>query len=51
MALTKNDLMNSIYINLDLPRKTSAQVVESVLELIKSTLENGEDVLISGNSV
>ncbi len=30
------------------PQKRSAETVEIMLELIKSTLENGEDVLISG---
>jgi integration host factor subunit alpha len=48
MAFSKNDLINSIYSNLDLSKKNSTQVVEPVLEIIKSTLENGEDVLISG---
>ena len=48
MAFSKNDLINSIYTNLGLPKKFSAHVVESVLEIVKSTLEDGEDVLISG---
>jgi integration host factor subunit alpha len=48
MALTKDDLINSIYSNLELSKKNSAQVVESVLEIIKTRLEGGEDVLISG---
>jgi integration host factor subunit alpha len=48
MTLTKQDLINSIYNRLDLPKKKSSQLVESILEIIKRTLENGEDVLISG---
>jgi len=48
MALNKADLTDAIYYQLDLPKTTSAQVVDSLLEIIKKTLENGEDVLISG---
>ncbi len=31
-----------------LPKKNSVETVELLLEMIKDTLENGEDVLISG---
>jgi len=48
MALTKNDIVNSVYLRLDLPKKNSIQVVESLLEIIKKTLGSGEDILISG---
>jgi integration host factor subunit alpha len=48
MALTKNDVVHSIYMRLGLPKYTSEKVVESLLEIIKRTLENGEEVLISG---
>jgi len=48
MTLTKAQLIDSIRKQLDLPKAKSAQVVNSLLEIIKSTLENGEDVLISG---
>ena len=48
MALTKNHLINSIRNHLNLPRKKSTELIESVLEIIKRSLENGEDVLISG---
>ena len=48
MTLTKADLIDSIYNRVDLPKKKSAQVVESLIESIKETLVNGEDVLISG---
>ena len=30
------------------PRKRSSEAVESILSIIKDTLESGEDVLISG---
>jgi integration host factor subunit alpha len=48
MTFTKDHLINSIHTRLDLPKRKSAEVLESVLELIKKRLENGEDVLISG---
>ncbi len=48
MALTKNDIVHSIYTRLDLPKYKSLEAVESLLEIIKKSLENGEDVLISG---
>ena len=48
MTLTKADLIDSIYNRLDLPKKKSSQLVDSLLEIIKKTLENGEDALITG---
>lgn len=48
MALTKEHIVNSIYNQLDLPKNKSIEVVEALLEIIKKTLESGEDVLISG---
>ncbi len=48
MTLTKTDLIDATYNRVDLPKTKSAQVIESLLEIIKKTLENEEDVLISG---
>jgi integration host factor subunit alpha len=48
MTLTKAQMIDSIYRQVDLPKIRSVQVVESLLETIKKSLENGEDVLISG---
>jgi integration host factor subunit alpha len=48
MALTKNDITRSIYTQLDIPKYRSVELVESLLEIMKKSLENGEDVLISG---
>ena len=48
MTLTKAQMIDSIYRQIDLPKIRSVQVVESLLEIIKKSLENGEDVLISG---
>ena len=48
MTLTKDHIINTIHDQLDLTKNRSAQLVESILEIMKSTLENGEDMLISG---
>ena len=48
MPCTKDHIVNSIYNQLDLPKNTSIEIVESLLEIIKKTLSSGEDVLISG---
>jgi len=48
MSLTKVHIINSIQNHLNFPKNRSSEIVESLLEIIKSTLESGEDVLISG---
>ena len=48
MSLTKADLIDSIYKNLDLSKRRSTAVIESLFEIMKSTLEKEEDILISG---
>jgi integration host factor subunit alpha len=48
MSLTKANLVDSIQNQLGLPKNLSVQAVESIIEIIKKTLENGEDVLITG---
>jgi len=48
MAIAKFDLVESICSQCDLPKNKSTQAVESLLEIIKSTLESGGSVLISG---
>ncbi len=48
MALTKEKLGSSIYNQVGLSKSQSRIVVERLLEIIKQTLENGEDILISG---
>ena len=48
MALTKNAIVEQIQAGLGFPKNQSLEVTESLLELIKSSLESGEDVLVSG---
>jgi len=48
MSFTKAHLADSIHDQLGLPKNQSVKVLESIIEIIKKTLENGEDVLITG---
>ena len=48
MALTKAEIIEAVQDNLDFSKDRSAEVVETLIEIIKQTLEVGEDVLISG---
>ena len=48
MTLTKAHIVKVIADQIGLPQKQSSEIVETLLELIKSTLESGEDVLFSG---
>lgn len=48
MALTKDKIINEVYSQLGLRKNDARQVVEQLLEIMKRTLENGEDLLISG---
>ncbi len=47
MALTKNDIVTEVH-DLGFTKKKSIDIIESLLEIIKGTLEDGDDVLISG---
>lgn len=48
MALTKADIVEQIYLQLGFPKDKSFQVIESLLESVKSSLASGDDVLVSG---
>jgi integration host factor subunit alpha len=48
MSLTKEHIINSVYLQMNISKKTAGELVESLLEIIKKALEEGEDVLISG---
>jgi integration host factor subunit alpha len=48
MTLTKDHIVNTIHDQFDFTKNRSAHLVESILEIMKATLENGEDMLISG---
>ena len=47
MALTKNNIVERIN-DLGFTKKKSVDIVENLLEIIKRSLESGEDVLVSG---
>jgi integration host factor subunit alpha len=48
MTLTKENLVQSLYDQVGLSKQQSQTQVDNVFELIKKTLESGDDVLISG---
>ena len=48
MALTKAEIIESVHQQIGFPQKKSTELVEQLIETIKSTLASGEDVLVSG---
>ncbi len=48
MSLTKNEIVQAVAEDIGFPKNQSAELVETLLELIKKALESGEDVLVSG---
>ena len=48
MALTKADIINAVQVEEGLTKQQSTDIIETLIEIIKNTLESGEDVLISG---
>jgi len=48
MTLTKADIIDSLYNGTDLTKVQSVELVDALIEIMKSTLENGEDILITG---
>jgi integration host factor subunit alpha len=48
MTLTKIQIIESVQNQTGSPKNKSSDIVESLLEIIKSTLASGDDVLVSG---
>ena len=48
MALTKDKLVSRLQTQMGLTKQESRQAVERLFEIMKDTLANGEDLLISG---
>jgi nucleoid DNA-binding protein len=48
MPVTKATLADSVFKNSDLQKNESIVIIDSLLEIIKSALESGEDILFSG---
>ena len=48
MSLTKDDIVKALAKENGYPLNQTVDMVETLLELIKSTLASGEDVLVSG---
>ncbi len=47
MTLTKDDIADSIYNQCGFSRIKSVRLIETILEMLKSSLESGEDVMLS----
>ena len=47
MPLTKANIVDAIADQVGYPKNHSSEIVESLLELIKKTLESGDNVMIS----
>jgi integration host factor subunit alpha len=48
MSLTKETIIGDIYNQVGLSKTRSRLSVETLFDIVKKTLENGEDILISG---
>ena len=48
MSLTKDDIVEAFAKETGFAKNQSTEIVETLLELIKKTLESGDDVLVSG---
>jgi integration host factor subunit alpha len=48
MTLTKSDIIDSVHNQLGYPKSQSSEAIEALLEIMKRSMENGDDVLISG---
>ena len=48
MALTKAHIIESIHDQLGLPKKNCSEIFETLLDIMKNSLANGDEVLISG---
>lgn len=48
MTLTKPDIIKKVRTSTKFSKKQSIKIFETLLEIMKKTLESGEDILISG---
>jgi integration host factor subunit alpha len=46
--MTKADLIENVYLKTGFSKKESAEIVESVFDMMKETLEDGEKIKIAG---
>ena len=46
--MTKADLVENVYLKTGFSKKESAEIVETVFDLMKDTLENGQKIKIAG---
>ncbi len=51
MTLTKAQIVESLQDQTGFPKSRSTEIVETLLEIIKSTLASGEDMMLSPRKV
>ncbi len=47
-TLTKAHIIEAVREQLDFPKNDCIEVIEKLLDIIKTTLEKGEDIMVSG---
>jgi integration host factor subunit alpha len=48
LSLTKSDIIDTVHREFGLSKIRSSELIETLLETMKTTLASGEDILISG---
>lgn len=48
MPLTKKEIIDTLYTELNIPKKECMQIVETIFGIIKGDIAKGEDIMISG---
>jgi len=48
MVLTKKEIVEIVYMKLDISKKEATALVESFFKIVKDELSNGNEVMISG---
>jgi integration host factor subunit alpha len=48
VAITKIEIVNTLYEHIGLPKNKCVSIMESFFDIIKSELEKGNDVMVSG---
>ena len=49
MTLTKAQIAKAVWNKTEIPKQRTAELVDTIFEVMKQTLESGEDVLIARN--
>ncbi len=47
-TLTKQEIQEEVELKMEFSKKKAVHIVEDLIEIMKSSMENGDDVLVSG---